>query len=137
MALDQRALAPPRSNRYRDDDVSQWLQFDAYTLRIRETIGELMPQLRTARSDDGRIVLQRGNATALIVRDAAGVSVVLIQRDTVVLRGMTQPTPQSAYELTADLVGFFCGASLSTLSLYPHRGPKPVLPRRRRWNQRY
>jgi hypothetical protein len=134
--LDHRALAP-RSARHGDDDVAQWLEFDAYTLRIRESMDALMPHLRTVRSDDGRFVLHRGNATACIDRNAGGVSVVLVQRDTVVLRGMTQPTPQSAYELTADLVGFFCGASLSTLSLYPHRGPKPVESRRRRWNQRY
>ena len=96
-----------------------------------------MPQLRTVRSGDGKIVVHRGNATACIDRDSRGITVVLLQRDTVVLRATTQPTPHSAYEVTADLVGFFCGASLSTLSLYPHRGPKPVLPRRRRWNQRY
>jgi hypothetical protein len=135
LALYRQALLS-RSSRHRDD-VSQWLEFDAYTLRIRETIGALMPNLRAVRDDGGRIALQRGNAIAIIDRDAAGVRVVLAQRDAVVLRATTQPTPQSAYELTADLVGFFCGASLSTLSLYPHRGPKPVPQRRRRWNQRY
>lgn len=135
--MDQHALAPQRANRYGDDDVTQWLEFDAYTQRVRDTMDALLPQLRMVRGDDGRIVLQRGNATACIDRDARGVTVVLLQRDVVVLRGVTRPTPQSAYEVTADLVGFFCGASLSTLSLYPHRGPKPALPRRRRWNQRY
>jgi len=133
----QHALAPPRSSRHHDDDVAQWLEFDAYTLRVRETMAALMPQLRTVRTDDGRIVLQRGNATARVDRDPAGVSVVLFQRDAIVLRATTHATPQSAYELAADLVGFFCGASLCTFSLYPHRGPKPVLRRRRRWNQRF
>ena len=136
MALDRQALAQSRFS-CRDDDVTRWLEFDAYTLRIRETMEALMPQLRTVRTEDGRIVLHRGNAYACIDRNAGGVSVALVQRDTVVLRGMTHPTAQSAYEVSADLVGFFCGASLCTLSLYPHRGPKPVLPRRRRWNQRY
>lgn len=136
MALDRQALAHSTYSP-RGDDVTRWLEFDAYTLRIRETMEALMPQLRAVRTDDGRIVLYRGNASASIDRNAAGVSVVLVQRDTVVLRGTTRPSAQSAYELSADLVGFFCGASLSTLSLYPHRGPKPVLARRRRWNQRY
>ena len=136
MALDRHALAPSRPSSHRDD-VTQWLEFDAYTQRVHESVEALMPQLRTVRSADGKIVVYRGNAIASIDRDARGVSVVLLQRDTVVLRAMTQATARSAYELTADLVGFFCGASLSTLSLYPHRGPKPVLPRRRRWNQRY
>jgi hypothetical protein len=54
-----------------------------------------------------------------------------------VLRGELQLSTKSVYEVTADLVGFFCGASLSTLSLYPHRDPAPVPTRRRRWNQRY
>ena len=134
MAFHQHALAPTSRRR---DDVGQWLEFDAYTLRIHEMMEALMPQLRRVRTDDGSVVLRRGNATAYIERGTTGVCVVLFQRDVVVLRGTASATPQSAYELTADLVGFFCGASLSTLSIYPHRGPKPDLPRRRRWNQRY
>ena len=53
------------------------------------------------------------------------------------MRGELELTTKSVYEVTADLVGFFCGASLSTLSLYPHHDAVAVPARPRRWNQRY
>jgi len=43
------------------------------------------------------------------------------------------PRPDNAiYELTADLVGFFCGAPLETMSIFPHRSPRVELPKRGR-----
>jgi hypothetical protein len=138
LALEERVLSGASQGRTREENIQTWFAFEAYTLRIEQTMPALLPQLRILRTGDGRVVLQRGTATAYIDRGTDGVSVLLVQRNAVVLRTATELTATSSYELIADLVGFFCGASLSTLWLYPHRDPKPVVPRpRRHWNRRY
>jgi hypothetical protein len=114
----------------------QWLGFEAYVARIAETMSMLVPELRVDVDEDG-LQVRRGTAFARIDRAVNGATVVFTQHEAAVLRGDLQLTTKSVYEVTADLVGFFCGASLSTLSLYPHRDPAPVAARPRRWNQRY
>ncbi len=114
----------------------QSLGFDAFVARIAEALSMLVPELRVDVSTSG-LQIRRATAFARIDRSATGAAIVFAQSDAAVLRGDLQMSTKSVYEVTADLVGFFCGASLSTLSLYPHRDSKAVAPRRRRWNQRY
>ena len=118
-------------------DYARYLTFDAYVGGICDALPILVPGMRIE-NDATAIVFRRGNATVRIGHESPGnASVAFAQQAVAVLRSTTPMTSKTMYDVTADLVGFFCGASLSTLSLYPHRGPKPVLQRRRRWNQRY
>jgi hypothetical protein len=114
----------------------QWLGFDDYVARVAEAMSTLVPELRVDVNADG-LQVRRATAFARIDRTSTGASIVFLQREAAVLRSNLQLTTKSVYEVTADLVGYFCGASLSTLSLYPHHDPAPPAPRRRRWNQRY
>ena len=119
-------------------EFARSLAFDVYVARIREALPILVPGMRIEHEDGDVILFRRGNATVRIAYDSPGnAAVAFVQARVPVLSSRTPMTSKTMYEVTADLVGFFCGASLSTLSLYPHRGPKPVLQRRRRWNQRY
>jgi hypothetical protein len=123
----------------RDPDSPEeylWLSFEAYVARIGEAVSALVPELSVDVDVDG-LQIRRGTEFARIERTATGAAIVFAQRERAVLRRDLQLTTKLVYEVTADLVGFFCGASLSTLSLYPHRDPTPAAPRRRRWNQRY
>jgi hypothetical protein len=118
-------------------EFTRSMAFDVYVGRICEALPVLVPGMRIENEADV-ILFRRGNATVRIAYDSPGnAAVAFAQARVPVLRSRTPMTSKTMYEVTADLVGFFCGASLSTLSLYPHRGPKPVLQRRRRWNQRY
>ncbi len=114
----------------------QWLGFPEYVARIAEAMSMLVPELRVDVNADG-LQVRRATAFARIDRTTTGATIVFKQRESAVLRGNLQLSTKSVYEVTADLVGYFCGASLSTLSLYPHHDPAPVAPRRRHWNQRY
>lgn len=136
--ISRQALSPlPLPGRH-ETDSQPWLGFETYTERLADSVPLLVPQVRAVRTPDGRLYLKRGNAAATIDWDSAiGVSIVLFQRNAPILRGTARLTAQSVYEVTADLVGFFCGASLCTMSVYPHREPRVVPPRRRRWNQHY
>lgn len=118
-------------------EFSRHMTFDAYVGRICEALPVLVPGMRIE-SDADAILLCRGNATVRIGFDPPGrAAIAFTQHRVAVLRSHTPMTSKTVHDVTADLVGFFCGASLSTLSLYPHRGPKPVLQRRRRWNQHF
>ncbi|HEV3087402.1 MAG TPA: hypothetical protein VGX96_09285 [Candidatus Elarobacter sp.] len=118
-------------------EFSRNIAFDVYVGRICEALPILVPGMRIENEADV-IFFRRGNAMVKIAYDSPGnAAVAFTQARVPVLSSRTPMTSKTMQEVTADLVGFFCGASLSTLSLYPHRGPKPVLQRRRRWNQRY
>jgi hypothetical protein len=114
----------------------QWLDFETYAARVAEAMSMLVPELRVD-VDENRLQVRRATEFARVDRTAAGATIVFMQRDAAVLRGELELTTKSVYEVTADLVGFFCGASLSTLSLYPHHDAVAVPARPRRWNQRY
>jgi hypothetical protein len=114
----------------------QRLAFDDFIARVAEAMSMLVPELRVNVNENG-LQVRRATALARIDRTATGAAVIFTERAVTVLRGDLELTTKSVYEVTADLVGYFCGASLSTLSLYPHHDPAPVMAQPRRWNQRY
>jgi len=117
-------------------DAYQWLSFERFVARVAEAMSMLVPELRVE-VNETRLQVHRATAFARIGRTATGAVIVFMQGDAAVLRAELELTSKSVYDVTADLVGFFCGASLSTLSLYPHRDAVAVPVRPRRWNQRY
>ena len=97
-------------------------------------LAALVPEVRVVYSVDG-VRLGRGAISAeLAWHRIATATVVLRHGCERVLGGGVPATPDGLNELAADLVGFFCGAPLTTLALFPHEGAprKPVARPRRR-----
>jgi hypothetical protein len=110
------------------------LTFDDFVYEIAEMLPALLPQVRVLRTSP-TVLCRRATATAEIYPISHNEAVVLLSRNNVVeLHGTILFTTSALNNTVADLVGFFCGASVSTLSIYRHPGPKPKQRRRApRW----
>jgi hypothetical protein len=110
------------------------LTFDDFVFEIAEMLPALLPQVRVLRTSP-TVMCRRGTALAEIYPISHNEAVVLLSRNTVVeLHGTILFTTSALNNTVADLVGYFCGASVSTLSIYRHPGPKPKQRRRApRW----
>jgi hypothetical protein len=95
----------------------------------------LVPEVRVTYVGDG-VRFARGLVNAeLLWHRASTATVVLRHGPERVLVGNVPATPDGLNEIAADLVGFFCGAPLTTLAFFPHTGGeirKPVARPRRR-----
>ena len=98
----------------------------------------LVPEARIVRGE-GRLFFRRGVASAELGPYEPGALLLRMrQRGEVVLTAVVPATARGLNDLAADLVGYFCGAPLVTLALFPHRGERARLPvsrRRRRAHQ--
>ena len=86
--------------------------------------------VRSARVDfdESRLQVRRATEFARVDRTASGATIVFMQRDAAVLRGELELTTKSVYEVTADLVGFFCGAAPGRLGKGEAGRGMPRLP---------
>jgi hypothetical protein len=110
------------------------LTFDDFVFEIAEMLPALLPQVRVVRTSP-TVVCRRGPAQAEIYPISHSEAVLLLSRNALVeLHGTILFTTSALNNTVADLVGYFCGASVSTLSIYRHPGPKPKQRRRApRW----
>jgi hypothetical protein len=130
-----------------DDDTEAMLQAAApvsppsvalsvatFVDELAAVLPALVPEARIVRLDSG-LFFRRGVASAeLVRRDDVSLVLTLRQRGDLLLRSVIPSTARGLNDLAADLVGYFCGAPLVTLALFPHRGERARLPvtRRRR-----
>ena len=111
-----------------DFDIS----FEVFVDELTAALAAIVPQVRNGRIDAGKR-FGRGSATADVTfhgRDA--VAVVLRHGCERVLAASLPLTPGGLNDLAADLVGFFCGAPLVTLSIFPRLAPVAMPTGRRR-----
>lgn len=110
------------------------LSFDFFVDELAAALAMLMPEVRVTALEGG-VRLRRGSATAEVISNRPLVATVVLKQDCErVLGAGVAITAQGLNDLAADLVGFFCGASLVTLSIYPHVDPPRqtrTRPRRR------
>ncbi len=119
------------------EDRAELYMFDDFIAEIAELLPTLLPQVSAARTRT-MLVCVRGVARAELYPISRAEAVVVLSRrgvvelhGTIVFAGLAT---SSINHIVADLVGFFCGASVSTLSMFPHAGPKPKQRRRSaRW----
>jgi hypothetical protein len=80
------------------------------------------------------LLCRREGATAHIARSSAYEAFIVFgQRGVVQLHGRIDLQAETLHDIVADIVGFLCGAPLSSLSIYPHHDARPVAaPKRRR-----
>jgi hypothetical protein len=109
------------------------ISFELFQDELIGGLATLLPEVRVAPRAGG-VRFGRGSAT-VDVTSARDESVKIVFRHAFdrVLGGMVPLTAEGLNDLAADLVGFFCGASLSTLALFPKTEPvnKPRLRKRR------
>ncbi|MEA2719889.1 MAG: hypothetical protein QOJ39_1753, partial [Candidatus Eremiobacteraeota bacterium] len=98
-------------------------------------IAALVPEVRVTYVSDG-VRFGRGAVNAEVLWHRASAATVVMRHGCErVLVGNVPATPDGLNEIAADLVGFFCGAPLTTLALFPHADGqvrKPVARPRRR-----
>jgi len=108
------------------------LWFDRLVDALEDELNGILPEVFTQRVN-GALYLVRAQSECMIEpQQVDTASVVLRHRGAPAFRGVATIGPEAVYELTADLVGFFCGAPLETMSIFPHRMPRAELPKRGR-----
>lgn len=91
-------------------------------------LSALVPEIRVLYLGDG-VRFTRGALSAELAWHRGSTATVLMaQGNERVLAGGVPATPDGLNELAADLVGFFCGAPLTTLALFPHPDGMPRKP---------
>jgi hypothetical protein len=116
------------------DDAASCISFEVFQEELIGSLATLLPEVRVVAREDG-IRFGRGSATTEVtLQRASAVTIVFRHGLERVLAGSVPLSPKGLNDLAADLVGFFCGASLTTLALFPHSGPvrAPQVRRRRR-----
>ncbi|HZO95235.1 MAG TPA: hypothetical protein VFB22_15925 [Candidatus Baltobacteraceae bacterium] len=120
------------------NEPSVALSIATFLDELTAVLPALVPEARIVRGE-GRLFFRRGVASAELTAYEPGTLVLRMrQRGDVVLSAVVPSTARGLNDLAADLVGYFCGAPLVTLALFPHRGERARLPvsrRRRRAHQ--
>ena len=118
----------------RRDEPCDEISFELFVTELVGALATLLPEVRVA-AREGGLRFGRGSANVeLSIQRASFATVVFRQGCQRVLAGSVPLSAAGLNDLGADLVGFFCGASLTTLALYPRTEPvcKPrTRPRRR------
>ncbi|HEX3548931.1 MAG TPA: hypothetical protein VHT53_01050 [Candidatus Elarobacter sp.] len=118
----------------RRDDACEDISFELFATELVGALATLLPEVRAV-AREGGLRFGRGSATVeLTLQRASAATVVFRQGCERVLGAGVPLSAEGLNDLAADLVGFFCGASLTTLSLFPRTEPvcKPrARPRRR------
>ena len=114
------------------DHARTILSFREFSGETADLIHVLMPDVRVERGDDA-LLCRREGATAHLAR-ASGFDAMIVfgQRGVVQLHGRVDLREDMLHDIVADIVGYLCGAPLSSLSIYPHHDARPVVPKRRR-----
>jgi len=118
----------------RRSEACDFIPFDVFMDELVGAMATLLPEVRVAAREDG-LRFGRGSATTEVsLQRASAVTVVFRHGFERVLSGSVALTPGGLNDLAADFVGFFCGASLTTLALFPRTEPvrAPQVGRRRR-----
>ena len=108
------------------------LWFDRLVDALEDELNGILPEVFTQRVNGGLYLVRAQSECTIEPQQADTASVVLRHRGAPAFRGVATIRPEAVYELTADLVGFFCGAPLETMSIFPHRMPRAELPKRGR-----
>jgi len=108
------------------------LWFDRVADALEDELNEILPEVFTQRMNGGLYLVRAHSECTLEPHQADSATVTFRHRGTTAFRVVAPIGPEAAYELTADLVGFFCGAPLETMSIFPHRQPRVELPKRGR-----
>ncbi len=124
-----------RSSAVRIDGLGDsYLSGETFVDELAAALASLVPEVRLT-GGEGAVRFTRGAANAELwwYRETVATVVLRIGCERV-LGGGVPATPDGLNELAADLVGFFCGAPLTTLALFPRpEGErKPVVRPRRR-----
>jgi hypothetical protein len=107
------------------------LTLAVFAEELAAALAVLVPEARMVELFGG-LRFVRGNATAALRWYRPGtVTVVLRQGCERVLGGGVPVTPAGLDSLAADLVGFFCGAPIATLAMFPHPEQAGKQPQRR------
>ncbi len=118
----------------RRDDTCDSIPFDVFQEELAGALATLLPEVRVAPREDG-LRFGRGSATCEVTVQRGGTATIVFRHGFErVLSGGVPLSARGLNDLAADLVGFFCGASLTTLALYPRSGPvcAPRVRKRRR-----
>ena len=118
----------------REDAYLSNLSVEVFLHELAGALVHFVPQVRIVRIERG-LRFGRGSATADVSALRPSVLTVVLRHSCErVLGGGVLVTADGLNELAADLVGFFCGAPLVTLALYPRdaEAPKPARAKRRR-----
>ncbi len=125
---------PVRASVARRDDAAGLISFDVFQDELIGALATLLPEVRVVVLENG-VRFGRGSATTdITLQRACAATIVFRHGFERVLSGSVPLSPSGLNDLAADLVGFFCGASLTTLALYPRTSPvrAPQARRRRR-----
>ncbi len=119
-------------------ETSVALSIETFIEELASVLPALVPEARIVRGEHS-LFFRRGVASAEIVKcDRSTLVLVLRQRGEKLLHAAIPATARGLNDLAADLVGYFCGAPLVTLAVFPQRGERARLPvsrRRRRVQQ--
>ncbi|HZO94345.1 MAG TPA: hypothetical protein VFB22_11345 [Candidatus Baltobacteraceae bacterium] len=121
-----------RTTRATLSDQDAFDDFVFFQDELEDVMAVLMPDVRVER--EGTILVLSRDRAVVVLEPATSshCQVVMRFRGVVVLREHCPLVPDRLAELRADIIGFFCGAPLQTFSVWPRKGPEPVLPPRRR-----
>jgi hypothetical protein len=108
------------------------LWFDRVVDALEDELNEILPEVFTQRINGGLYLVRAQSECTLEPHQLDSASATFRHRGTTAFRAVASIGPEAIYELTADLVGFFCGAPLETMSIFPHRSPRVELPKRGR-----
>lgn len=108
------------------------LWFERLVDALEDELNGILPEVFTQRVNGGLYLVRAQSECTIEPQQADTASVIFRHRGAPAFRGVAPTNPEAAYELTADVVGFFCGAPLETMSIFPHRTPKPEAPKRGR-----
>jgi hypothetical protein len=108
------------------------LWFERLVDALEDELNGILPEVFTQRINGGLYLVRAQSECTIEPQQTDTASVVLRHRGAAAFRGVATINPEAVYELTADLVGFFCGAPLETMSIFPHRAPRAELPKRGR-----
>ncbi len=108
-----------RASVARRDEACDVISFDLFATELVGALATLLPEVRVTGRDNGlRFGRGSANVEVTLQREFAA-TIVFRQGCERVLGGGVPLSAAGLNDLAADLVGFFCGASLTTLSLYP------------------
>ncbi|MDB5072713.1 MAG: hypothetical protein JWM87_3824, partial [Candidatus Eremiobacteraeota bacterium] len=118
-----------RSTVARHDEIDgSSLSAQTFVDELVAALAALLPEVRVVYLING-VHLGRGAITAdLAWHRMSTATVALCHGGERVLSAGVPATPDGLNELAADLVGFFCGAPLTTLALFPHADGAPRKP---------
>ena len=111
-----------------DEIDASGLSAETFVDELVAALAALVPEVRVVYLING-VHFGRGAITAeLAWHRIPTATVSLCHGGERVLSACVPATPDGLNELAADLVGFFCGAPLTTLALFPHPGGAPRKP---------